>query len=68
MQEYYRKYNDSVAEVNYKLFGFQSFDLPRITVESSIEENWEKLNLNDQDYSKYDYDDSNWNNWKPKSL
>ena len=64
LQEYYRKYNDSVAEVNYKLFGFQSFDLPRITVESSIEENWEKLNLNDQDYSKYDYDDSNWNNWK----
>ena len=64
LQEYYRKYNDSVAEVNYKLFGFQSFDLPRITVESSIEENWERLNLNDLDYSKFNYDDSNWNNWK----
>ena len=64
LQEYYRKYNDSVAEINYKLFGFQSFDLPRITVEATIEENWEKLNLNDQEYSKFNYDDSSWNNCK----
>lgn len=64
LQEYYKKYNDSVAEVNYKLFGFQSFDLPRITIEATIEENWEKLNLNDQGYSKFNYDDSSWNNWK----
>jgi sialate O-acetylesterase len=64
LQEYYKKYNDSVAKVNYKLFGFQSFDLPRITIEATIEENWEKLNLNDQGYSKFNYDDSSWNNWK----
>ena len=29
--------------INNKLFGFKSFDLPKITKKNSIEENWEKL-------------------------
>jgi len=60
---YYKNYNDSVAIINNKLFGFKSFDLPKITKKNSIEENWEKLILNDKEYTKFDYDDSKWKKW-----
>ena len=63
LKKYYRDYNDSVANLNDKLFGFKTFDLPKISNESSIEENWDKLNLNDKEYSEFDYDDSSWTNW-----
>ena len=63
LKKYYKDYNDSVANQNDKLFGFKTFDLPKISNESSIEENWNKLILNDNEYSKFDYDDSSWTNW-----
>jgi len=63
LQLYYKNYNDSVAIINNKLFGFKSFDLPKITKKNSIEENWEKLILNDKEYTKFDYDDSKWKEW-----
>ena len=63
LQLYYKNYNDSVAIINNKLFGFKSFDLPKITKQNSIEENWKKLILNDKEYAKFDYDDSKWKKW-----
>ena len=63
LQLYYKNYNDSVAIINNKLFGFKSFDLPKITKKNSIEENWEKLILNDKEYAKFDYNDSKWKKW-----
>ena len=29
-------------------------------------ESWEKLDLNDKDYSDVNFDDSQWQNWKKK--
>ena len=43
LKKYYKNYNDSVANLNDKLFGFKTFDLPKISNESSIEENWNNL-------------------------
>ena len=63
LQEYYKSYNDSVANINDKLYGFNTFDLPKITKDSTIEENWKNLTLNDSDYSKFDFDDSMWDKW-----
>jgi len=60
---FYKNYNDSVAKINKELFGFETYDLPRITKEKSIEENWELLSLKDENFSKVDFDDSKWQKW-----
>ena len=74
LQQYYKNYNDSVAKLNNKLFGFKTFDLPKLTEEPwlknlgdkinpRIEDKWKKLILNDKEYSRFDYDDSKWKKW-----
>ena len=66
LEIFYKNYNDSVAKINKKLFGFETYDLPKITQESSIEENWQLLSLNDENFSKIDFDDSKWQSWVKK--
>ena len=63
MELFYKNYNDSVAKINKQLFGFETYDLPKITKEKSIEENWKELLLNDEHFSKADFDDSKWQKW-----
>ena len=63
MELFYKNYNDSVAKINKQLFGFETYDLPKITQEKSIEENWEKLSLDDEYFAKADFDDSKWQKW-----
>ena len=63
MELFYKNYNDSVAKINKELFGFETYDLPKITQEKSIEENWEKLTLNDEHFPKADFDDTKWQKW-----
>tara|TARA_B100000963_G_scaffold354498_1_gene371124 strand:+ start:1103 stop:3217 length:2115 start_codon:yes stop_codon:yes gene_type:complete len=60
---FYKNYNDSVANINKELFGFDTFGLPKITQERSIEENWELLSLNDKHFPKADFDDTKWQKW-----
>ena len=63
MELFYKNYNDSVGKINKELFGFDTYDLPKITQDRSIEENWERLSLNDENFSKFDFDDSKWKKW-----
>ena len=63
MELFYKNYNDSVGKINKELFGFDTYDLPKITQDRSIEENWKRLSLNDENYSKFDFDDSKWEKW-----
>ena len=63
MELFYKNYNDSVGKINKELFGFDTYDLPKITQDRSIEENWERLSLNDENFSKFDFDDSKWIKW-----
>ena len=63
MELFYKNYNDSVGKINKELFGFDTYDLPKITQERSIEGNWERLSLKDENFSKVDFDDSKWKKW-----
>ncbi len=63
LELFYKNYNDSVANINKELFGFDTFDLPKITQERSIEKNWELLSLNDKHFPKADFNDTKWQNW-----
>ena len=63
MELFYKNYNDSVAKINNQLFGFETYNLPKITQEKSIEENWKELLLNDEHFPKADFDDSKWQKW-----
>ena len=63
MELFYKNYNDSVGKINKKHFGFDTFDLPKITQERGVEENWELLSLKDENFPKVDFDDSKWKKW-----
>ena len=75
LKKYYKNYNDSIAKLNNKLFGFNTINLPKLEeqpwlsntgekISKKIEKKWQKLILNDEEYSKFDYDDSRWKTWQ----
>ena len=62
----YIRINDSVAKLNELEFDFKTFNLDLKPDENPDLESWEKLDLNDKDYSNIDFDDSHWQNWEKK--
>ena len=65
------KFNDSITKLNEDRFGFKVVKLPKpyhiwsgqLDVWNLFKDKWKGLNLNDRDFNKVDYDDSNWANW-----
>ena len=72
-------YNDSIAELNKKQLKLETYKLPKpyflwnektvwnIDLWGKFKNDWIDLDLNDIDYKKLDFDDSNWN-YIPKSI
>ena len=72
-------YNDSIAELNKKQLKLETYELPKpyflwnekivwnIDLWGKFKNDWIDLDLNDIDYKKLDFDDSNWN-YIPKSI
>ncbi|MAJ51020.1 MAG: hypothetical protein CMB82_05325 [Flammeovirgaceae bacterium] len=73
------KYNDSIAELNKKELRLTTYNLPKpyflwnekivwnIDLWGKFKNDWIDLNLNDVNYKKIDFDDSEWN-YIPKSI
>ena len=65
------KFNDSITKINEDRFGFKVVKLPKPfhiwsgqqDVWNLFKDKWEDLNLNDKDFNKVDFDDSNWAIW-----
>ena len=65
------KYNDSITKINEYRFGYKVVKLPKpyhiwsgqLDVWDLYKDKWRNLNLNDRDFNKVGYDDSNWANW-----
>ena len=62
----YKRFNDSIANLNELKYGFKTFELPIQPNKEPLLESWRNLNLDDEDYSKFDFDDSKWQNWVKK--
>ena len=72
-------YNDSIAELNKKQLKIETYNLPKpyflwnekivwnIDLWRKFKDDWIDLDLNDIDYKKLDFDDSDWN-YIPKSI
>ena len=68
------KYNDSITKINEDRFGYKVVKLPKpyhiwsgqLDVWDLYKDKWRNLNLNDTDFNKFGYDDSNWTNWDIK--
>ena len=72
-------YNDSIAELNKKQLKIETYKLPKpyflwnekivwnIDLWRKFKDDWIDLDLNDIDYKKLDFDDSDWN-YIPKSM
>ena len=64
-------YNDSITKINEERFGYKVVKLPKpyhiwsgqLYVWNLFKDKWEDLNLNDKDFNKVDFDDSNWAIW-----
>ena len=64
-------YNDSITKINEDRFGYKVVKLPKpyhiwsgqLDIWDLYKDKWRNLNLNDTDFKKVDYDDSNWANW-----
>ena len=56
-------YNDSLAQMNKELFGFQTVELPEWSEEMK---EWASLDLKDGEYSKISFDDTRWYVWNQK--
>ena len=65
------KYNDSITKLNEDRFGYKVVKLPKpyhiwsgqLDVWDLYKDKWRNLNLNDTDFNKVDFDDSNWAIW-----
>ena len=62
-QEKLKAYNDSIAQLNYSLFGFKTVEVPEWSDNMA---GWANLDLNDAAFSKVNYDDSSWERWEQK--
>lgn len=68
------KFNDSITKLNEDRFGYKIVKLPKpyhiwsgqLDVWDLYKDKWRNLNLNDTDFNKFGYDDSNWTNWDIK--
>jgi len=65
-----KKYNDSIAVVNDKRFGFKTVKLPDWSEDEEdwyiFGKGWADLDLNDKDFVDIDFDDSSWDFWSFK--
>ena len=67
-------YNDSITKINEDRFGYRVVKLPKpyhiwsgqLDIWDLYKDKWRNLNLNDTDFNKVGYDDSNWANWDIK--
>ena len=70
------RYNDSIAKLNEMQFALKTFDLPKpyflwnekivwnVDLWKKFKKDWEVLDLNDIEFKKIEFDDSNWGNVK----
>ena len=70
------RYNDSIAKLNEMQFALKTFDLPKpyflwnekivwnVDLWKKFKKDWEVLDLNDIEFKKIEFDDSNWGNIK----
>ena len=65
-----KKYNDSIAVVNDKRFGFKTVKLPDWSEDEEdwyiFGKGWADLDLNDKDFVDIDFDDSSWDIWSSR--
>ena len=57
-------YNDSIAKLNNKMFGFKTVLVPNF--DNRGIKDWTELDLNDREFSKKNFDDSSWDFWLAK--
>lgn len=56
-------YNDSISQLNKKLFNLQMVDMPEWSEDM---EEWVNIDLSDGEFSKNNFDDSSWEIWEQK--
>ena len=68
-QDYFKKYNDSIAKVINKKYEYKTYEVPKWTevkeLWSEYQKDWINLNLGDTDFKNIEFDDSLWEIWKP---
>ena len=60
-----KAFNDSIAELNSKIFDIKTVLIPGFNNKSM--EDWLELDLDDSEFSKNNFDDSSWDSWLPRN-
>jgi len=72
LQIEFKRLNDSIKLAIQNKFGFKTVEIPKWTEDKTLwgsyEKEWSSLDIEDKEFRKVDFDDSNWNQWDSKII
>lgn len=68
----FKRLNDSIKLAVQKKFGFKTFKIPKWSEDENVWESyqkeWSNFEIEDNNFRKFDFDDSMWENWDSKII